>query len=89
VSRLGDSGTGTVEVPPLRVLNISLAKNFRYKERFNLKYQADFFNTINIATSPVLVRRLLPEASAHVERLSSASNSDEPEADLLTGSDVS
>jgi hypothetical protein len=49
VSRLGDSGTGMVEGPPLRVLNLSLAKNFRYKERFNLKYQADFFNAINIA----------------------------------------
>ena len=49
VGRLGDSGTGMVEGPPLRVLNLSLAKNFRYKERFNLKYQADFFNAINVA----------------------------------------
>lgn len=49
VSRLGNSGTGIVEGPPLRVLNLSLAKNFRYTERFNLKYQADFFNAINVA----------------------------------------
>jgi hypothetical protein len=33
----------------LRVLNLSLAKNFRFKERINLKYQADFFNAINVA----------------------------------------
>lgn len=49
VSRLGNSGTGWIEGPPLRVLNLSLAKNFRYKERINLKYQADFFNAINVA----------------------------------------
>ncbi len=49
VSRLGDGGTGMIEGPPLRVLNLSLAKNFRFKERINLKYQADFFNAINIA----------------------------------------
>jgi hypothetical protein len=49
VSRLGDSGTGMVEGPPLRVFNLSLAKNFHYKERFVLKYQADFFNALNIA----------------------------------------
>ena len=47
VSRLGDSGAGIVEGPPLHVFNLSLAKNFHYKERFNLKYQADFFNAIN------------------------------------------
>ena len=49
VSRLGDSGTGMVEGPPLHVFNLSLAKNFHYKERFNLKYQVDFFNAINTA----------------------------------------
>jgi hypothetical protein len=49
VSRLGNSGAGIIEGPPLHVFNLSLAKNFRYKERFNLKYQADFFNAINTA----------------------------------------
>jgi len=49
VSRLGNSGTGWIEGPPLRVLNLSLAKNFRLNERINLKYQADFFNAINVA----------------------------------------
>jgi hypothetical protein len=49
VSRLGDSGTGNVEGPPLHVFNLSLAKNFRYRERYNLKFQTDFFNAFNIA----------------------------------------
>ncbi len=49
VSRLGESGPGVIEGPPLRVLNLSLAKNFHINERINLKYQADFFNAINVA----------------------------------------
>jgi hypothetical protein len=49
VSRLGNTGAGIVEGPPLHVFNLSLAKNFRYTERFNLKFQADFFNAINTA----------------------------------------
>jgi hypothetical protein len=49
VGRLGESGPGMIEGPPLHVLNLSLAKNFRFKERINLKYQADFFNAINTA----------------------------------------
>jgi hypothetical protein len=49
VSRLGDMGAGIIEGPPLRVFNLSLAKNFPIKERINLKYQVDFFNAINIA----------------------------------------
>jgi hypothetical protein len=49
VSRLGSAGTGMVEGPPLHVFNLSLAKNFHYKERMALKYQIDFFNAINTA----------------------------------------
>jgi hypothetical protein len=49
ISRLGDSGTGNVEGPPLRAVNVSLAKNFIYRERYNLKFQTDFFNVLNIA----------------------------------------
>jgi hypothetical protein len=30
------------------VFNLSLAKNFRFRERLNLKYQADFFNAFNL-----------------------------------------
>jgi hypothetical protein len=48
VSRLGNSGTGFVEGPPLHVFNLSLAKNFIYRERFNLKFQTDFFNAFNL-----------------------------------------
>ena len=49
VGRLGNSGTGNVEGPPLHVFNLSLAKNLRYRERYNLKFQTDFFNAFNIA----------------------------------------
>ncbi len=49
INRLGTSGTGNVEGPPLRAVNISLAKNFIVRERFNLKFQTDFFNVLNIA----------------------------------------
>jgi hypothetical protein len=49
ISRLGDSGTGNVEGPPLHVFNLSLAKNFPIRERYNLKFQTDFFNAFNIA----------------------------------------
>jgi hypothetical protein len=49
VGRLGDSGTGNVEGPPLHVFNLSLAKNIAYRERYNLKFQTDFFNAFNIA----------------------------------------
>lgn len=49
VSRYGDSGTGNVEGPPLHVFNLSLAKNFHIRERYNLKFQTDFFNAFNIA----------------------------------------
>ncbi len=48
VSRLGNSGTGFVEGPPLHVFNLSVAKNFKFRERFNLKYQTDFFNAFNV-----------------------------------------
>ncbi len=48
VSRLGDSGTGNVEGPGLKVFNLSLAKNFIYRERWNLKFQTDFFNAFNL-----------------------------------------
>ena len=49
VGLIGDSGTGNVEGPPLHVFNLSLAKNFRFQERYNLKFQTDFFNAFNIA----------------------------------------
>ncbi len=49
VSRLGNSGTGLVEGPGLKVFNLSVAKNFIYRERWNLKFQTDFFNAPNTA----------------------------------------
>ncbi len=53
-SRLGDSGEGIVEGPPLRAVNVSLAKNIAYRERYNLKFQTDFFNVLNIANFSTL-----------------------------------
>ncbi len=48
VSRLGNTGAGIVEGPGLKVFNLSLAKNFYYRERYNLKFQTDFFNAFNL-----------------------------------------
>lgn len=31
------------------MFNLSLAKNFLIRERYNLKFQTDFFNAFNIA----------------------------------------
>ena len=38
-----------VEGPGLQSYDLSVAKNFRIKERFNLKFQTDFFNAFNVA----------------------------------------
>jgi len=44
----GNSGTGLVEGPGLQSYDFSLAKHFPIKERFDLKFQGDFFNLFNI-----------------------------------------
>ncbi|MBS1858962.1 MAG: TonB-dependent receptor [Acidobacteria bacterium] len=48
-NRFGNVGPGMVEAPGLQSYNLSLAKNFRIKERYNLKFQTDFFNAFNVA----------------------------------------
>jgi hypothetical protein len=46
--RYGDAGTAIVEGPNLQSYDISLAKHFVFRERFDLKLQGDFFNLFNI-----------------------------------------
>jgi hypothetical protein len=47
--RFGNAGLGSIEGPGLQSYDLSVAKNFRMKERMNLKFQADFFNAFNVA----------------------------------------
>jgi hypothetical protein len=47
--RFGNSGAGLVPGPGLQSYDLSVAKNFRLRERFNLKFQTDFFNAFNVA----------------------------------------
>ncbi len=47
--RFGNSGFGIVESPGLQSYDLSVAKNFVYRERYNLKFQTDFFNAFNVA----------------------------------------
>ncbi len=45
--RFGTAATGTVAGPGLALFDASLGKNFLLTERFNLKFQGDFFNALN------------------------------------------
>jgi hypothetical protein len=47
--RFGNAGVGSIEGPGLQSYDLSVAKNFRLTERFNLKFQTDFFNAFNVA----------------------------------------
>jgi hypothetical protein len=48
-NRFGNAGPGLVEGPDLQTYDLSVAKNFRPHEGFNLKFQTDFFNAFNVA----------------------------------------
>jgi hypothetical protein len=48
-SRLGNAPVGNVQAPGLQIYNLSVSKNFQIRERFGLRYQADFFNAFNHA----------------------------------------
>jgi hypothetical protein len=52
--RYGNSGTGIVEGPGLQTYDLSLAKHFVFRERFDMKFQGDFFNAPNIANFSTL-----------------------------------
>jgi hypothetical protein len=47
-SRFGNSGEGIIIGPNLQSYDFSLAKHFTFRERFDLKFQGDFFNLFNI-----------------------------------------
>ncbi len=46
-TRLGNSAVGVIEGPALKLLDLSARKRFAVTERFNLTFQADFFNAVN------------------------------------------
>jgi hypothetical protein len=48
-NRLGNAPVGNVEAPGLQTYDLSISKNFQIRERFSLRYQADFFNAFNNA----------------------------------------
>ncbi|MDE3167162.1 MAG: carboxypeptidase regulatory-like domain-containing protein, partial [Acidobacteriota bacterium] len=48
-SRFGNVGPGVVPSPGLQSYDLSVAKNFPFRERFNLRFQTDFFNAFNVA----------------------------------------
>ena len=48
IGSYGTSGTGIVRGPNLQSYDLSLAKRFAFTERFDLKFQGDFFNVFNI-----------------------------------------
>jgi hypothetical protein len=52
--RYGNSGTGIVEGPGLQTYDLSLAKHFALTERFDLKFQGDFFNAPNVTNFSTL-----------------------------------
>jgi hypothetical protein len=48
-TRRGSAGVGIIEGPPLKTWDISARKQFAINERFNLRFQVDFFNIFNRA----------------------------------------
>src|SRR5215831_4307173 len=48
-SRYGNSPVGNIEGPGLQNYDVSVSKNFQMKERFNLRFQTDFFNAFNVS----------------------------------------
>jgi hypothetical protein len=70
--RFGNSGTGIVEGPGLQSYDLSLAKHFTFGERFDLKFQGDFFNAPNIANFSVSTQNTVVTNTASFGTLSSA-----------------
>ena len=46
-TRWGTAGPGTVIGPGMQIYNLSLTKFFFYKERYSLRFRADFLNAFN------------------------------------------
>ena len=47
--RFGNLGMNTILAPGLQSYDLSVAKHFPITERFDLRFQADFFNAFNVA----------------------------------------
>lgn len=45
--QLGTLGKGTVRGVPINNVDFSMAKNWRYKERYGFQFRAEFFNVLN------------------------------------------
>jgi len=45
--QLGTLGKGAVRGVPITNIDFSLAKNWRYKERYGFQFRAEFFNVFN------------------------------------------
>jgi Carboxypeptidase regulatory-like domain len=54
IGAYGNSGTAIIEGPGLESFDLSLAKHFAITERFDLKFQGDFFNAPNIVNFSTL-----------------------------------
>jgi hypothetical protein len=54
-NRFGNAGVGIIRGPGLQSYDLSIAKNFRVREAWNLKFQLDAFNAFNIANFTSLV----------------------------------
>ena len=56
-TRRGSAGVGIIQGPALKTWDLSMRKQFSLTERFNLRFQADFFNLFNRANfrSPAVV----------------------------------
>jgi hypothetical protein len=47
--RFGNSGLGIVKAPGLQSYDLSVAKHFLIRERFDVRLQGDFYNAFNVA----------------------------------------
>ncbi|HEX4168944.1 MAG TPA: Plug domain-containing protein, partial [Bryobacteraceae bacterium] len=54
IGAYGNSGAGIIEGPGLESFDLSLAKHFAITERFDLKFQGDFFNAPNVGNFSTL-----------------------------------
>jgi hypothetical protein len=45
--RFGNMGRGAVRTPGSNVLDLSINKNFRFKERYGIQFRAEMFNALN------------------------------------------
>ena len=47
VGTFGDSGKNMFQGPPLKTMDLAIAKNWRMAERYNLQFRWEMFNALN------------------------------------------